>query len=237
MLPTLFYIPIRDTQARLSPGSKRVICCMALGTCNEEKYKRAMTSSASWCVSLDIRQVAPLQVTLHPSLLSEAFSFSLFIPRVLTYLIDTGNMHFSKALLASLACSFAAGAPVSDVGYTAIEKRDFNLNAFLAAIVEIFPVNVPVNGICTALGIGETALAAAFGLKVNANRRGCADVTVVFARGTCDPGNVGTLVGPPFFGALEAAIGSSKSVAIQGVEYPATVDGYLRADPAAGVTM
>ncbi|EFY97686.1 cutinase domain protein [Metarhizium robertsii] len=146
-------------------------------------------------------------------------------------------MHFSKAVLAGLACSFAAGAPVSDVEYTAIEKRDLNLNAFLAAIVEIFPVNVPVNGICTALGIGETALAAAFGLKINANRRGCADVTVVFARGTCDPGNVGALVGPPFFRALEAAIGSSKSIAIQGVEYPATVDGYLRADPAAGVTM
>lgn len=179
----------------------------------------------------------PFQATLPPSLLSAAFSFSLLVPRVSAYLIDIGTMHFSKAVLAGLACSFAAAAPVSDVEYTAIEKRDLNLNAFLAAIVEIFPVNVPVNGICTALGIGETALAAAFGLKINANRRGCADVTVVFARGTCDPGNVGALVGPPFFRALGAAIGSSKSVAIQGVEYPATVDGYLRADPAAGVTM
>lgn len=146
-------------------------------------------------------------------------------------------MHFSKIILAALACGSVNAAPVSDMEYVPIEKRDFNLNAFLAMIVETFPVNVPVNGICSALGVGETALAVAFGLNINANSKGCADVTVVFARGTCDPGNVGALVGPPFLNAVKKAIGSSKSVTFQGVEYPASVDGYLRADPKAGVTM
>ncbi|KHN93842.1 Cutinase [Metarhizium album ARSEF 1941] len=146
-------------------------------------------------------------------------------------------MRFLEAVLASLACGLATAMPASSMEHTAMEKRNFNLNNFLALIVESFPVDVPVNGICQALGVGETVLAAAFGLNINANSRGCADVMVVFARGTCDPGNVGALVGPPFLNAVKKAIGSSNSVTFQGVEYPASVDGYLRADPAAGVTM
>ncbi|KAJ2984047.1 hypothetical protein NQ176_g241 [Zarea fungicola] len=64
----------------------------------------------------------------------------------------------------------------------------------------------------------------------------CADVTLIFARGTCDPGNVGVLVGPPFFQAVSGAIGS-KSLHVQGDAYPASVDGYLKADTGAGQTM
>lgn len=151
--------------------------------------------------------------------------------------IQLDKMRFSNVALAALSCGFATAAPVASPGYTPIDKRDFNLNLFLAMIVESFPVNVPVNGICGALGTGETVLAKAFGLNINANSNGCADVTVVFARGTCDPGNVGALVGPPFLNAVKKAIGSSKSVTFQGVEYPASVDGYLTANPAAGQTM
>ncbi|KAF2036572.1 cutinase [Setomelanomma holmii] len=55
----------------------------------------------------------------------------------------------------------------------------------------------------------------------------CADVTVVFARGTTEPGNVGLFAGPPFFDALKEQLGS-KSLAVQGVEYPATFAGFNR---------
>ncbi|KAI9329016.1 cutinase [Zopfochytrium polystomum] len=51
-------------------------------------------------------------------------------------------------------------------------------------------------------------------------------MTVVFARGTLEPGNVGALVGPPFFQAIEAAAGPGKMV-VQGVDYPADVPGFL----------
>lgn len=41
-------------------------------------------------------------------------------------------------------------------------------------------------------------------------------VAILFARGTTEQGNVGTLAGPPFFQAVASRIGASK-VAVQGV--------------------
>ena len=54
----------------------------------------------------------------------------------------------------------------------------------------------------------------------------CRPVTVIFARGTIELGNVGSLAGPPFFSALDVAIGA-RNVGVQGVDYPATIVGYL----------
>ena len=65
----------------------------------------------------------------------------------------------------------------------------------------------------------------------------CRPVTVIFARGTIELGNVGSLAGPPFFNALTNIIGDS-NVAIQGVDYPATIAGYLEGgDPAGAVKL
>ena len=47
----------------------------------------------------------------------------------------------------------------------------------------------------------------------------CRPVTVIFARGTVESGNVGLLAGPPFFNALSAIIGGS-NLGVQGVPYP-----------------
>ncbi|KAK2593089.1 hypothetical protein QQS21_009219 [Conoideocrella luteorostrata] len=145
-------------------------------------------------------------------------------------------MRLSLPVLIALTCGFAHAAPAGEPDYTPVDKRD-SLNLFLAAITETFPVNVAVTEICGALTVGEEALAETFGLSTTENANGCADVTLVFARGTCDPGNLGALSGPSFVTAVKKAVGSSKSVAVQGIDYPATVDGYLTADPAAGRTM
>jgi len=59
----------------------------------------------------------------------------------------------------------------------------------------------------------------------------CAPVTVIFARGTTETGNVGTLTGPPFFTALKSAVGQ---VAVQGVDYPADIAGFLAGGDAGG---
>lgn len=61
----------------------------------------------------------------------------------------------------------------------------------------------------------------------------CKAVTVIFARGTTESGNVGSLVGPPFFSALATAIGSD-NLAVQGVEYAADIAGFLAGGDAAG---
>ncbi|KAK5996767.1 Cutin hydrolase [Cladobotryum mycophilum] len=56
----------------------------------------------------------------------------------------------------------------------------------------------------------------------------CANVGVIFARGTFDPGNIGPWVGCPFGDALHGAFG--ENVAFQGVDpsrYPADLSGYV----------
>jgi cutinase len=55
---------------------------------------------------------------------------------------------------------------------------------------------------------------------------GCKPVSVIFARGTTEPGNIGTVVGPPMEAALQQKLGAS-NVAFQGVDYPASVPGFL----------
>ena len=54
----------------------------------------------------------------------------------------------------------------------------------------------------------------------------CKPITVIFARGTTELGNVGSITGPPFFAALASTIGSD-NFAVQGVDYPASIIGYL----------
>lgn len=61
----------------------------------------------------------------------------------------------------------------------------------------------------------------------------CKDVTVIFARGTTEPGNVGMAAGPPFFSALEEKVGKDK-VAVQGVPYAADVAGIMQMGDKAG---
>ena len=58
-------------------------------------------------------------------------------------------------------------------------------------------------------------------------------MTVIFARGTTEPGNVGLVTGPPFFDALSAMIGAN-ALSVQGVSYSASVEGFLAGGDATG---
>jgi len=51
----------------------------------------------------------------------------------------------------------------------------------------------------------------------------CAPTTLIFARGTTEQGNMGMVVGPPLANQLISAMGGN--VAVQGVNYPADVEG------------
>jgi cutinase len=55
----------------------------------------------------------------------------------------------------------------------------------------------------------------------------CPRMAIIFARGTTEPGNVGFLTGPPFFTAVQNYFNGSTSLAIQGVDYPATAAGFV----------
>ena len=55
----------------------------------------------------------------------------------------------------------------------------------------------------------------------------CKNLTLIFARGTTENGNIGDIVGPPFVDALVSMLGQAQ-VAVQGINnYPATVQGFL----------
>jgi cutinase len=66
----------------------------------------------------------------------------------------------------------------------------------------------------------------------------CRPVTVIYARGTTQAGNVGEAnsEGPTFFNALSSLLGGTSRLAIQGVTYPANVFGFLAGGDAAGAT-
>ncbi|KXN91448.1 Cutinase [Leucoagaricus sp. SymC.cos] len=79
--------------------------------------------------------------------------------------------------------------------------------------------------------------ALAFATPALGSRQTCADVTVVFARGTGEVAPIGTIVGPPFQSALQRAIGG-RSLNFVGVNYPATIGGFLEGgDPNGARTM
>lgn len=68
-------------------------------------------------------------------------------------------------------------------------------------------------------------------------RQSCADVTVIFARGTLETAPIGSVVGPPFRTALQSALGS-KSLNFIGVDYSASIAGFFEGgDPQGATTM
>lgn len=63
----------------------------------------------------------------------------------------------------------------------------------------------------------------------------CAPLTVIFARGTSETGNIGLIIGPPLFAALKTDLDSQ--VALQGVNYAADVAGDIELGAEGGPDM
>ncbi|POS77968.1 cutinase [Diaporthe helianthi] len=133
-------------------------------------------------------------------------------------------MKITNVLLSALALT-AQGLTVPG----RLQPR-FDVNDILSFVAKIFPFDMTLE-VAQKLGLAaEEALALAQGFQTtrqDLDQGKCGDLLVIFARGTQEPGNVGALVGPPFFKALQGALGSSHSLSVQGVEYEATVADYL----------
>lgn len=121
-------------------------------------------------------------------------------------------------------------SPSSQITESSIPKRQTPLNLFINILLEYIPaINGPIEAVEGVLTTFENLLALLTFQPTTYNEAAgsCKAYTVLFARGTTEPGNVGILVGPPFFEALKDRVGSSK-IAIQGVNgYDADVNGYL----------
>ncbi|KAL8680042.1 MAG: hypothetical protein Q9186_003722 [Xanthomendoza sp. 1 TL-2023] len=68
------------------------------------------------------------------------------------------------------------------------------------------------------------------------NKAPCKAITVIFARGTSERGNLGSVIGPPLYTALKNKLGADK-VAYQGVPYPASVAGNANGGGTGGALM
>ncbi|KAK1141143.1 hypothetical protein N8T08_009310 [Aspergillus melleus] len=67
------------------------------------------------------------------------------------------------------------------------------------------------------------------------NNKGCKELTFIFARGTTEMGNMGSVVGPPVAQNLNSLTGNK--VAVQGVDYPASAEGNAMLGAAGGPKM
>jgi len=118
-----------------------------------------------------------------------------------------------------------------------LSKRNTPLNEFLTVLLDYLPeVDGSIETVTGILTVFENLLSLLTGEQDTYNdlSGSCKEYTVIFARGTTEPGNVGILVGPPFFDALRDKVGSD-NVAIQGVNnYNADIDGYLAGGDAGG---
>ncbi|CAG8973967.1 hypothetical protein HYALB_00010087 [Hymenoscyphus albidus] len=104
------------------------------------------------------------------------------------------------------------------------------LLSLLAAYATAFPISLNLFG----KRAGDLTLDTQNDLV---NGAPCAPVTLIWARGTTAPGNVGASesVGPYFFRAVAAAIGTN-NLAVQGVTYSASILGFLQGGDGPGST-
>ncbi len=124
-----------------------------------------------------------------------------------------------------------------------IFKRETSpLNSLLSLVVKLFPVNIAVCDVTGLISTAEQGLADVLSIDTTQNglagkssgSNRCATVAIIFARGTTEAGNVGALVGPQFFDAVQQRLGGGSTLAVQGVDYPADVPGFLSGGDAAG---
>lgn len=150
--------------------------------------------------------------------------------------------YISITILSLLLSALGQPPPPAPGPVAAVQPRqDPNpVNLLLALVLQLFPISVLVQDMGGLVMDAETTFAEIAGFATTENDlldfSSCADVVVVFARGTSEPGNVGSLVGPPFFAELRRRLSArGMSLAVQGVDdYAADVEGFLEGGEAKG---
>ncbi|KNG84543.1 cutinase precursor [Aspergillus nomiae NRRL 13137] len=144
-------------------------------------------------------------------------------------------MHLSmKTLFASLLGATVLASPLPS---NALVERNAPLNEFLSILLSHLPaINGSITAVSGLITDFDQVLADLTGAQTTQNQYigVCTEYTVLFARGTSEPGNVGVLVGPPLYEAFEEAVGA-RALSFQGVNgYSASVESYLAGGDAAG---
>lgn len=132
-------------------------------------------------------------------------------------------MKLSTSVLALFAAQTIVAAPVETV--PTLSKR-FDINSLLAELLGIFPLNVIVNDLQGFLVGALQDVADGLGIQTTQNAdTACATVTILYARGTDEPGNVGVIVLPAFSEAVQSKV--TGSVLVQGTNNCKRYNDYL----------
>jgi hypothetical protein len=111
------------------------------------------------------------------------------------------------------------------------------LNTVLYWISNLFPFNILVKNAGDLTTHAENTLVSILGVSATQDTvtdNQCANITILFARGTSEVGNVGIIVGPEFLDAVAARLSTGSTLAVRGVEYPASIPGFLQGGDPAG---
>ncbi|GAB1210230.1 hypothetical protein APSETT445_009021 [Aspergillus pseudonomiae] len=139
-----------------------------------------------------------------------------------------------RTLFASLLGATVLASPLPS---NALVERNAPLNEFLSILLSHLPaINGSITAVSGLITDFDQVLADLTGAQTTQNQYigVCTEYTVLFARGTSEPGNVGVLVGPPLYEAFEEAVGA-RALTFQGVNgYSASVESYLAGGDAAG---
>lgn len=114
------------------------------------------------------------------------------------------------------------------------------INAVLAMVENLLPNALTLAAAEAVIVPGTQALATTVGIDTTQDALNdgtpCHEVILVFARGTFEPGNMGSLVGPELVDAMMGTMApAGMTMAVQGVEnYPASVPEYLQGGSPSG---
>jgi cutinase len=103
------------------------------------------------------------------------------------------------------------------------ELLDSSIMVLTELVTTLKKGQINQNGLATLMHMNTTANGTTSAAAANTS---CPSMAVLFARGTKEPGNVGFLAGPPFFTALQNYMNGTANIAVQGVDYPASLAGF-----------
>src|SRR5512142_795950 len=109
--------------------------------------------------------------------------------------------------LLTVATPMGQALPADDAKFAASRRQHNPLNPVLAILTSLPPTNLLVNGASSALTNLEGLIAPFAGGPTTqadlASQKPCADMTLIFARGTTEPGNMGVISGPQLVQAIK----------------------------------